>query len=558
MRAVAAALDDEPLVLLEMVSALLMALEPPRRGPFDPEPQPHAPTREELVATFLDVDLPETSALLAVIAALYRDDMLRRRVGRELATRAHALPRWLADLHRSEPSERTVEVVHVLGDGDNVVIGMRLPGGHELTAIVYIDHNMGTLVKDAFVVPEPVGELVERMLAVGADPDTEARDLDPADARARITEAIELGAISFPPMESDTWPACRPLVEWAVAMLPEGGTGYRRPEWDDAGRHELAQRFLASSFGTVLDDPDHVDLLELLLWFGTDYGPGDPLRWSPTSVEILLLDWIPRKIVAEVPYLAKAPEVLRAFVRFSHHERAIRAELTEQTLAAVDEYDPQYQQLIRSPRPQGPAALLAAMGASGMGGPWSDEEPVNSPDFMLDTLRSAVGGESTLDELDAIPLPDEPFWWGAIPTDVHDRVGDVLVLVDQCCDELLDTEYRTACRRFLAAVAAGDPDIFRRRGKAATAAAAVCWVIGTANSLFEHYDGDRQLLVKDLLGHFGIGQSSVSQRSEPMLRAVGVNPHQDGAIALGSPRYLISSRRARILELLDHYRADEA
>lgn len=33
-----------------------------------------------------------------------------------------------------------------------------------------------------------------------------------------------------------------------------------------------------------------------------------------------------------------------------------------QTLDAVDEYEPGYQKLIRSPRPQGPAALLAAMG----------------------------------------------------------------------------------------------------------------------------------------------------------------------------------------------------
>ena len=41
---------------------------------------------------------------------------------------------------------------HVLGDGDNIMLGARLPGGHELTCVIYIDHNLGTLVKDAFVV----------------------------------------------------------------------------------------------------------------------------------------------------------------------------------------------------------------------------------------------------------------------------------------------------------------------------------------------------------------------------------------------------------------------
>ncbi|MGH3873106.1 MAG: hypothetical protein ACRDSR_16635 [Pseudonocardiaceae bacterium] len=363
MRNVATALADEhPLALLGLVSTLLAAFDPRRRGPFDPEPESELPSRDELVQSFLDVDLLETSALLAVIAAFSGDDMLRHRIRHEISSRADALPHRLADLTDTVPADRVFEAVHVLRDGDNIMIGARLPGGHEITAVVYIDHNMGTLVKDAFVLPGPVDEVVRQMLAITDDPDTEARELDAADARTRITEAIKIGSISFPPMESDTWPACRPLIEWLTAMLPAGGTGYQRPEWDDTAQAELARRFLASPFGAGFDDADHRSLLESLLWFGTGYGPGDPLRWSPTAVEILLSDWIPRKIVAEVGYLAKAPDLLRAFIRFCHGERGIRAELTTQTLGAVDEYEPGYQKLIRSPRPQGPAALLAAMG----------------------------------------------------------------------------------------------------------------------------------------------------------------------------------------------------
>lgn len=370
MRNVATALAEEhPLAMLGLVSALLAALQPPRRGPFDPSPAAELPSCDELVQTFLEVDLLETSALLAVIAAFSGDDMLRHRVRREISSRAHALPGWLADLQDTVLGDRVLEVVHVLGDGDNVVIGARLPGGNEITAVVYIDHNMGTLVKDAFVMPGPIDELVEQMLAVADDPDTEVRDLDAADARARITEAIELGAISFPPFESDSWPACRPLVEWLTTMLPEGGTGYQRPEWDDTALAELTEQFLASPHGAGADDADHRGLLKSLLWFGTDYGPGDPLRWSPTAVEILLVDWIPRKIVADVGYLAKVPDLLRAFIRFCHGERGIRAELTTQTLAAVNEHESGYQKLIRSPRPQGPAALLAAMGLDDPNGP---------------------------------------------------------------------------------------------------------------------------------------------------------------------------------------------
>lgn len=551
--------SDEPVLLLGMVSALLASLEPPGRSPFDTEPEPDLPTRDELIATFLDVDLPETSALLTVVAAFSRDDMLRRRVHREIAARAHVLPGWLVELHRATPSERATEVVHVLGDGDNVNIGVHLTDGRDLTAVVYIDHNLGTVVKDAFVVPGTAHDLAEQMLMIAADQDTQARDIDLADARARITEAIEVGAITFPPLESETWPACRPLVEWAVAMLPEGGTGYTRPEWTETDCQELAQRFLATPFGAALDHPEHADLLETLLWFGTDYGPGDPLRWSTVAVEILLLDWIPRKIVADVPYLAKAPEVLRAFIRFSHCERGIRAELTAETLDAVDAYEPEYQRLIRSPRPQGPAALFAAMGAPWLDelgdDAWDDEDPGVYKDIVLDSLRRAVGGEAALDAIDTSPLPDEPFSWDAIPVDVHERVGEVLALVDRCCNELLHPECRTACRRFLAAAAAGDPEIFRRRGKANTAAAAVCWVIGKANSLFDYYGPRGGLMVKDLLGHFDLGQGSASQRAGVLMRAAGIDSDQYGEMNLESPRYLTSARRAEILELRDRYRS---
>ena len=391
MRDVAAAVSaDDPLALLGLVSTLLAALDPGRGGPFGP--QREVPSRDEFLRSLLEVDLPETSALLAVIAEFSDDAVLGRRIRRELAGRTHRLPDWLADLHRAEPTGRAVEIVHVLGDGDNLMLDVRLPGGYEFTAVVYIDHNMGTLVKDAFVVPGPVGDLVEQMLSIAADPDTEARDLDPADARARISEAIELGSITFPPFETDTWPACRSLVEWAAGMLPAGGAGYRRPEWDTDAVTALAHRFLASPFAVGVDGPDHRGLLESLLWFGTDYGPGDPLRWSPTAVEILLVDWLPRKIVAEASYLAKAPDLLRAFIRFCHHERGIRADLTAQTLGAVDVYEADYQRIIRSPRPQGPAALLASIGALA-DGPWqpSDGTPADLPTIMLDTLRRAVG-----------------------------------------------------------------------------------------------------------------------------------------------------------------------
>ena len=211
--------SGHPLDLLAEVSSLL-ALVDPRDYGFGRRDGAPAWSLHELVNMFLDVDQLETTAMLTVIAELAGDDdVLATRIRRGLADRSDRLPEWLARLGETEVYAAQ-EMVHVLGDGDNIHLAVRFAGGAELTAVVYIDHNVGTLAKDAFVVPQSMAELEALMRAIVDDPDTEWRDLDLADARVRITEAIERAAMTVPPFESDTWPACRPIVEWLARLMP--------------------------------------------------------------------------------------------------------------------------------------------------------------------------------------------------------------------------------------------------------------------------------------------------------------------------------------------------
>jgi hypothetical protein len=503
------------------------------------------------VESVAEVEVPQTTALLAALAELAPDELTRARARRAVATRSHPLPDWLARLGEASVY-RAMETTHVLGDGENVLLGARLPG-HELTAVVYVDHNLGTVVKDGFPAPSPVSEVVERLRAAADDPDMRFGDISLADARARVEQAIGLGAIMFPPLETETWPASRPLTEWLLRQLPEGGTGYVRPQWSAAARKKLAKRFFASSFGRSLDAPDHRGLLDQFLWFGTDYGPGDPLRWSPVAVEILLADWIPRKVIDGPDFLGKAPDLLRAFIRFCHAEREIRPELTDETLAAIGKHEPEYQRVIRSPRPQGPMALLAAMGMLGDDKPWQDEPSDFHRDF-LDRLAEEVGGQDVLDSLDSTPLPDEDFGWDVVPADLHDRVREVLAACDRCCDDLLGAEYRTACRRLLARALPGLDGMLRSTSKPEALAAAVCWVIGNGNQRFGQ--GPGELRVKDLMNHFGLGQSSASGRGYKIMQAAGIQPARTyPVVRLGSPGLLVSARRQRIIELRDRHLA---
>jgi hypothetical protein len=542
---------------LAYVSTLVASLDPRERNPFEREHagQPDRVTLPELVESFAETELPQTTALLAALAALSPDELTRARARRAAGMRSHPLPDWLARLDEISVYCAT-ETTHVLGDGENVLLGARLPG-HELTAVIYIDHNLGTVVKDGFPVPGPVGEVIEHLRGAADDPDMRFGDIGLADARARAAQAIATGAIMFPPFETETWPASRPLTEWLLRLLPDGGTGYVRPQWSEAAQKKLAKRFFAAPFGRPLDDPDHRGLLNQFLWFGTDYGPGDPLRWSPVAVEILLADWIPRKLVEGPEFLSKAPDLLRAFIRFCHAEREIRTELTGETLAAVDKHEPEYQRVIRSARPQGPMALLAAMGAFGDDEPWEDEsgedELSGFHQSLLDQLADEVGGQEALGSLDDTPLPDEQFGWDVVPADLRDRVGEVLAACDRCCDSLLGVEYRTACRRLLARAMPGMDGILRGTSKPETIAAAVCWVIGNGNQRFGQRPGE--LRVKDMMNHFGLGQSSPSGRGHKIMQAAGIQPARTyPVVRLGSPGLLVSARRQRIIKLRDRHR----
>jgi Domain of unknown function (DUF6398) len=133
---------------------------------------------------------------------------------------------------------------------------------------------------------------------------------------------------------------------------------------------------------------------------------------------------------------------------------------------------------------------------------------------------------------------------------VHARVAEVADLVDACCAELLDVEHRTACRRFLRDVASAQPGIFRRRGRAETAAAAIVWIVVKANRGFGQREGE--LTAKALGEWFGVG-GSPGQRAPTLLQAIGAPAQRYSDIHLGTARYLVGDRRRWILEMRDRY-----
>ena len=124
------------------------------------------------------------------------------------------------------------------------------------------------------------------------------------------------------------------------------------------------------------------------------------------------------------------------------------------------------------------------------------------------------------------------------PEAIRPAVADVLHRCEQCCNELLDIEYRTACRRLLARCAIGNPAAFSGKASAANTAAAITWIIGKANRLFT----PGGLLVKDINAHYEIA-STPSQRATTLLRAGGFETDHYGGMDLADT--LIKARIAR-------------
>lgn len=293
-----------------------------------------APPVDVLVQSLSDFDRPETSAALLAIATLTGDAELRRRVRREITDRGQVLPRWLAELDRTEAFDRAVEISTVYRDADQLLVGAGVPGGHPLTAVVLVDNELGAFAAEGFVVESPLEEVIPLLLE-DAGPDVRVRDLPTADARARIEDALRELDMGPGTGGYDDWTEDRPLVEWLVSLLPPGGELSGPVDLSDDELDEIAERFLTSPFGPAWSDADLRPLVDDVLASGSGNGAGDPLVWSPRNVGRLLDPglWF---LDSSTPFLDRAPDLLRDLVRYGHAERGLRPELTGAALAAID------------------------------------------------------------------------------------------------------------------------------------------------------------------------------------------------------------------------------
>jgi hypothetical protein len=333
-----------PIDVLTLASGVVELCTP---RPLDPEDDDERPDLLDVVHSFVHAT-PELASVAAVIGELTADGELADHIRGDLAeVRLPARVRsWISTMALAEPTEARL-MSHPHRDGDDIIIGVRWPSGEEISAIVYIDHNIGSVVKDAFLLPDGPSGVAVRFKSMSA-PHVTITPMSPADARAQIAWAIEHGERT-PDMEpTESWPTVRSVVEWMIAKLPTDGTAYSKEPIDDAETNTLVDRFIASPFATELDlPPDAIrEICDPVVWYAHDQAGGDPLRVSPVLIEALLFDWLAYKVHLQEIHRLVVPMVLKAWARFAGEARGLPAELIDESIEAIDQWAPDYLQAV--------------------------------------------------------------------------------------------------------------------------------------------------------------------------------------------------------------------
>jgi hypothetical protein len=319
---------EHPLDFLGLVSLMIQTLTPDRYTWLRAD-SPAPAALPNFVDNCIAARDSERTALLAALAEMLEDDALRELCRREVARRDEVLPLWIQSLADVE-AYRAVRMSHVLGDRDELLIGMRL-GEFDLTCAVNIDHYSLVEITDAVVLPDPLDVVLADAEEEFIDGDLRPMDLSLADARAWIAHGLE-SSEGLRIQERANWPRCRPLVRWLIGYLPEGGKGYQEPVWDPQRSAALFADFFASPAGLPFD---HRDTRELLSALCEETGNGDPLQWSALRVTHVA-DCTLHGYDFSVGTVLELPKLLKAYVPFAHARGGIREGLTADALAAID------------------------------------------------------------------------------------------------------------------------------------------------------------------------------------------------------------------------------
>lgn len=362
MAEIAARDADEPTDALEAEQWASMLI-----GTWHVRPMPGEDVEAMFFPGFVDAleELGTASALatLRALATVGAPDNARlaRTAADRLAAGGLPEPPWAEGLERARPTAAALMSEEAFDDGLSVMVEYAGPGCVPHTLGIYIDHNLGGLVKDVFLAG-PLSEVRGQFNRHAPNHvGLVIRDVDLAEARARVEAALYMLDHTYdPPVNADVR-SLRALVDARMRLLP---AGYELPddceEVSPEARAALLADFLGSPEGQRWrGDEDAEDVAQLAIDFGAGHNHGGPLRWSPVVVEIFMTSWLARKVTREPEFFTRVPDVLRDWVKYAGHRQGVPAAPLHEAVAAVKHYRREMLDAVSDPEAWGPAKSFA-------------------------------------------------------------------------------------------------------------------------------------------------------------------------------------------------------
>lgn len=328
---------------------------------------------------------PDAMALVTAIAALGPPAIRPEAEESEARLRAAGVPVpiWAGRIGRA--AFRTAwRSTDEYGDQDLIAAVFDHAGTGSHVVMTLVDHNIGHLLKDAWVGRDP-----ERTGAIWEEHSEMARvPISAEDVALAWTRGLDAFDSYLDPPVAEGLVRTRALLEARLVGLPKVSIPEER-ELRPTKRRSIRRAFLKSPEGR--DHGDDAGIVDQLIDFKADYLDGDPLRWSPVVVEICLLDWFPRKVILEAAGISRLPAVVRSFVRYAGREKGLSERSLGVTLAAIDAFEPEFADAMRDPARAGPAKeVFAAMLADGL----DVTDPAALQDWLDGWNEARAGGTS--------------------------------------------------------------------------------------------------------------------------------------------------------------------
>ena len=268
-------------------------------------------------------------------------------------------PPWHATIGRSRFVEAFAPI-DPYEEQELVVSTFEYPDGSRHALVYLVDQNFDGLVRQAHLAGDP--EDVRRAFLESGE--LALRPVDAQEVADRLEQGLQILDMSIdPPCDEEMLPLV-PLLRARQRALPRP-IEMEQPQLNGKQRAAILHQFARSK--EAGRSKAAIDLAHLFVDCRLERLDADPLRWSPIAVELCLVDWLPRKATLDATDIRAVPGALKRWVRFAGRKKGLAADAIEETLAAVDQFTPEFHHAMRDRSRFGPAKSLAdAMVADGV------------------------------------------------------------------------------------------------------------------------------------------------------------------------------------------------